>query len=217
MRKLFVYFLFLAAALAQDAPSALSTNARGWKDILPPVSLKGWVRVPIPADKPLSEISQWKVDRAKRVLICEGNGGHEFLRYTRAARNAVFHVEWRYTLAEGRKNYNSGIYIRNSADGRVWHQAQIGSSSGGYLFGNTLIRGIPMRINLMEQLTEQRVKPAGEWNVTELSADGSRISFWVNGAVTSVYNGCEVPSGFVGLEAEGYRIEFRNLKLKMLP
>ena len=217
MRKLFVYFLFLAAALAADTPSALSMDARGWKDILPPVSFQGWVRVPIPADKPLSEVSQWKVDRARRVLICEGTGGHEFLRYTRVARNAVFHVEWKYTLAEGRTNYNSGIYIRNSDDGRIWHQGQIGSSSGGFLFGNTLVRGIPMRINLMEQLIEQRVKPAGEWNVSELSADGNRISFWVNGAVTSVYNNCEVPSGFVGLEAEGYRIEFRNLKLKMLP
>jgi hypothetical protein len=215
--RLLASLLFISAAWAADTPSALSRDARGWKDILPPPTFKNWVRVSIPPDKPLSEISQWKVDSARRVLICDGNGGHEFLRYTRVARNAIFHVEWKYTLVEGRKNYNSGIYIRNSADGRVWHQAQIGSSSGGYLFGNTLIRGIPMRINLMEQLTEQRVKPAGEWNVTELSADGSRISFWVNGAVTSLYNGCEVPSGFVGLEAEGYRIEFRNLKLKTLP
>lgn len=217
MHRLLVLLLFSVLAPAADSPSALQTNPRGWKDILPPRSLKGWVRVPIPANKPLSDVMQWKVDAARRVLICEGNGGHECLRYTRVARNAIFHVEWKYTLVEGRKNYNSGIYIRNSADGRIWHQGQIGDASGGYLFGDTLIRNIRMRINLENQLTEQRVKPAGEWNVTELTADGNRISFWVNGAVTSVYNSCEVPSGFVGLEAEGYRIEFRNLKLKLLP
>lgn len=217
MHKLLAFLMVLHAASAADTPSAFSANRRGWKDILPPASFKGWVRVPIPPDKPLSDVNQWKVDTARRVLICEGNGGHEFLRYTRVVRNAIFHVEWRYTLTEGRKNYNSGIYIRNSADGRIWHQGQIGSSSGGFLFGDTLVHGIRMRINLAQQLMEQRVKPAGEWNVTELSADGSRISFWVNGAVTSVLNNCEVPSGFVGLEAEGYRIEFRNLKLKMLP
>jgi len=217
MRKLFVFLLFLGAGWAADTPSALSANPRGWKDILPAPSFKGWVRVPIPPDKPLSEVSQWKVDRAKRILVCEGNGGPEFLRYTRVVRNAVFHVEWKYTLVEGRKNYNSGIYIRNSADGRIWHQGQIGDASGGFLFGDTLVSGIRMRINLAQQLIEQRVKPAGEWNVSELTADGNRISFWVNGGVTSVFNNCEVPSGFVGLEAEGYRIEFRNLKLKMLP
>jgi len=217
MRKLFVFLLFLGAGWAADTPSALSANPRGWKDILPAPSFKGWVRVPIPPDKPLSEVSQWKVDRAKRILVCEGYGGHEFLRYTRVVRNAVFHVEWKYTLVEGRKNYNSGIYIRNSADGRIWHQGQIGDASGGFLFGDTLVSGIRMRINLAQQLIEQRVKPAGEWNVSELTADGNRISFWVNGGVTSVFDNCEVPSGFVGLEAEGYRIEFRNLKLKMLP
>jgi hypothetical protein len=27
---------------------------------------------------------------------------------------------------------------------------------------------------------------------------------------------CEVPKGYLGLEAEGYRVEFRNLKLKEL-
>ena len=217
MRKIFSFFLFLMTALAAETPSALSSDPRGWKDILPPVSLKGWVRVPIPAGKPLSEVLQWKVDPVKRVLICEGTGGHECLRYTRAARNAVFHVEWKYAISEGPKNYNSGIFIRNSADGRIWHQGQIGSESGGYIFGNTLIGGVGTRFNLMNQLTKQRVKAAGEWNVTELSAVGRRISFWVNGGVMSVYESCDVPSGFVGLEAEGYRIEFRNLKLKMLP
>jgi len=217
MLKLITFLALLVVAQAEDTPSALSRNPRGWKDILPPPSLKGWLRVPIPAGTPLSPVSQWKVDTRRRILICEGNQGHEVLRYTRVLRNAIFHVEWKYTVNPARTNYNSGIYIRNSADGSIWHQAQIGSSSGGYLFGDTLISGIRMRINLMDSLIEQRIKPAGEWNTSELSAEGSRIAFWVNGGITSVYSTCEVPSGFIGLEAEGYRIEFRNLKLKILP
>jgi len=28
---------------------------------------------------------------------------------------------------------------------------------------------------------------------------------------------CAVPAGYVALESEGYAIEFRNLKLKLLP
>ena len=39
----------------------------------------------------------------------------------------------------------------------------------------------------------------------------------MNGAVVSEFDECEVRKGYVGLEAEGYRIEFRNLKLKVLP
>jgi hypothetical protein len=39
----------------------------------------------------------------------------------------------------------------------------------------------------------------------------------VNGAPTSEWTGCEVPQGFIGLEAEGFRIEFRSVRMKELP
>jgi hypothetical protein len=42
------------------------------------------------------------------------------------------------------------------------------------------------------------------------------MSLWVNGAVTVEWPECEVPKGFVGLEAEGWKIEFRDVKLKAL-
>ena len=42
------------------------------------------------------------------------------------------------------------------------------------------------------------------------------MTLWVNGAVTNHWRECEVKKGYVGLEAEGYRIEFRNVKLKPL-
>ena len=34
--------------------------------------------------------------------------------------------------------------------------------------------------------------------------------------IVNEWHDCEVPRGFVGLEAEGYRIEFRNVKVKPL-
>ena len=109
--------------------------------------------------------------------------------------------------------YNSGIYVRTSADGAIWHQAQTGPA-GGFLFGNTLVNGVAKRVNLRQAMSENRVKPAGEWNTYEVRAVGRRLSLWVNGAVTSEFAECEVARGHVGLEAEGYRIEFRNLKVK---
>lgn len=60
-----------------------------------------------------------------------------------------------------------------------------------------------------------RVRPAGEWNTYELVARGQTISLWVNGAVTSEIT-VAVPRGHFGLEAEGWRIEFRDLKVKPL-
>ena len=38
----------------------------------------------------------------------------------------------------------------------------------------------------------------------------------MNGAVTCEVSDCGSPKGLVGVEGEGYRIEFRNLKVKEL-
>jgi len=53
----------------------------------------------------------------------------------------VFHAEFRYTRVEGKAGYNSGVYVRNNKDGSLWHQAQIGDATGGYLFGLNPRRG----------------------------------------------------------------------------
>ncbi len=128
----------------------------------------------------------------------------------------VFHVEFRYTpVTTGAKNYNSGIYTRNSADATIWHQAQAGHGSGGFLFGETGVApGTPLtRFNLSKE-AEKREKPAGEWNTFELGCRANIIWLWVNGRLTCQFSKCGNLAGHVGLEAEGYRIEFRNVKLK---
>ncbi len=69
---------------------------------------------------------------------------------------------------------------------------------------------------MQKEMTENRVKPAGEWNAYEIRAVGKRVTLWVNGAVVSQWKECEVPVGHIGLEAERYRVEFR-IMLKRLP
>jgi hypothetical protein len=201
-----------------QTPGALESDARGWIDLLSDKTLQNWARIPVPPTAALKEGSQWKVDPATGILVCEGDKtGHEMLRYNREFADFILHVEYRFTKLEGDAKYNSGIYVRNNADGSVWHQAQAGSSSGGYLFGNTLVNGVQQRVNLRDQVKENRVKPAGDWNIFEIRAEGPRVSLWVNGAVSCELSHCEVLRGYVALEAEGYRIEFRNVKLKELP
>jgi hypothetical protein len=202
-------------------PSALSSDARGWIDLLADASLKEWTRVPLGAVGQLSpgaiaRPSPWSVGAAAGVLVCHGDqAGHEMFRFAREAGDFILHVEWRYAGPPEEKAYNSGVFARASADGAIWHQAQTGTG-GGYLFGATLVDGKPGRVNLRDKMAENRVKPAGEWNVYEIHAAGKRLTLWVNGAVVSEFTNCEVPRGFVGLEAEGYLVEFRNLKLKVL-
>jgi hypothetical protein len=207
----------LALPLWAQTNQPLASNTSEWIDILPDESLKGWTRVAIPPDKALDPVSQWKLDKARRTIICEGDRGHEWLRYDRELTDLIFHVEWRFTKREGLKGYNSGVFIRNSTDGRVWHQAQVGAGNDGYLFGQTLVDGKLTDIKFGPKPKVNRIKPPGEWNIYEIRCQGPRITLSVNGEVSSEFTVPEVLKGYLGLEAEGFRIEFRNLKLKLLP
>jgi len=117
----------------------------------------------------------------------------------------------------GKSGYNSGIYVRNSKDGALWHQAQILDAAVGYLFGETPRAEAQKKFfSFDKQMTGQRVRPAGEWNTVEITARGKVLTLWVNGAVTCQFEDCGLEKGRLALEAEGFRIEFRNLKVKEL-
>jgi hypothetical protein len=208
------------AAAADDVvvTSALDRDPEGWTDLIAKAGpkLDGWTRGSLSADGKLRPGSQWSLDTATGSLVCQGDGGHEWLRWDNELGDFTYHVEWRFTPVPGKKGYNSGVYARNSADGRIYHQAQTGDGSGGYLFGNTQKGGMPTRFDLSKQHPVSRVKPAGEWNTVEITCQGKDMTLWVNGAVVNKWHECEVKRGFVGLEAEGWRIEFRNVKLKPL-
>lgn len=199
-----------------SSKSALEAEPQGWRDIIPAADLKGWYRVPVPPTGKLGR-EQWHVDTDSKVLICDGDGGHDMLLTDEEIGDAIFHFEFRYTPVAGKTGYNSGAYVRNSKDGALWHQAQFGDARDGFLFGETITAGGQKRFfSLAKEVTDMRIKPVGQWNTLEVTARGKKLTLWVNGAVTCEFSDCGVPKGRVGLEGEGYRIEFRNLKLKKL-
>jgi hypothetical protein len=210
--------LFTIAGLAATLTTGWLMGQAGpeWQDLLPDETLRGWTRIPIPPIDGLKPTMQWRVDPAQRLLICSGEGGHEWLRFNREFGDFEFHVDWRFT-ARGpeEKKYNSGIGVRLSRYGEIWYQAQTGLA-GTWLFGQNLVDGGIKGFNLSKEMKENRVKPAGEWNHFEIRAVGDRITLSTNGGVVSELTGAGMRRGYLGLEAEGFEIAFRNLKLKVL-
>jgi hypothetical protein len=203
--------VLLAAALFHNAAFAAD-----WTDILPDEKLTGWTRIPIPPVDGLKPQQQWRVDPSEKTLVCSGDGGHEWLRYDKELGDFILQVEWRFTpKAPGTKNYNSGIGVRLSKYGELWVQGQTGLA-GGYLFGDNLVDGSIQRFNLSKEMKENRVKPAGEWNLYELRVEGDKVTLSVNGMQVNELSGVALRRGFIGLEAEGSEITFRNVKLKTL-
>lgn len=174
-----------------------------------------WTRVAIPPTHPVSDIAQWHIDATNHTILCDGNGGHEWLRFNREIGNFTFHVTWRFTPQPGTPKYNSGVFFRNNNDGTIWHQAQT-SLDGGYIFGETPVDGKLTAVNLQKQMKENRVKPAGQWNTYDIRCEGNTCALSVNGEVVNKLQ-LSVEHGYIGLESEGYPIEFKDMELTQLP
>ncbi len=65
--------------------------------------------------------------------------------------------------------------------------------------------------------TRRLVRPAGEWNHYRVHAADGAVTLWVNGEEVNGGSACFPASGYLALEAEGARVEFRNLRLRELP
>lgn len=210
--------LLVGSGESREAKPPARADARG-TDIQPGKDLKGWKRVPIAPDTKLNPKDPWSVDSTGKVLLCDGVGVKEMLLYDREVKDGTFHVEWRFRKVEGKDDYNSGVYVRTSGDGKVWHQSQVAhlpkAPRLGDLFGETLKEGQPAKF-LVEGEGAKLSKPPGEWNTYDITFRGPKVVVLVNGKEATSWNDCQVPRGYVGLQAEFFFIEFRNLKFTPL-
>lgn len=211
-----IALLLTGVSMFPSANSKAAPGTPGWIDIMPDPSFRNWTRVAIPPDRMLAQYSQWSVDGPNHSLICAGDGGHEWLRYGRELGDFLFHVEWRFTRHEGGKGYNSGVFVRNSDNGSIWYQAQVGGAGSGYWFGydNPAEKG-PISFNLESRMKVNAVKAPGQWNTFDIRCQDAKLVLKVNGTTTSAFDQCRNLKGYIGLEAEGSRIEFGNMRIKV--
>ena len=180
---------------------------------------KGWRRVVLPPDKQLNAKNSWSVDTERHLLVCDGVGVKEMLLEEKERAEGIFHVEWRFRPVPGKTTgYNGGVYVR-SRDGQNWIQVQVAHLTQAPRLGDLFYERV------VDGKTEHEVIPGkghelgkapGEWNTYEVTCQGKNISVWINGAVATTWKECPVPRGHVGLQAELYYIEFKNLKFKEL-
>ncbi|WP_165249930.1 3-keto-disaccharide hydrolase [Paludisphaera soli] len=226
IRRVPAFLVLLTTLLARadeaaDVPSALEADPAGWSDLLAPsgAGLDAWTREPMPAGGDLVEDSPWKLDAATGVLAGTSPGAvREWLRLDQVLLDFTLHVEWRIVPDAESKSApaSGGVYVRNSNDAGLWHEARLGASGVGSLVGATYANQVVKPFEVEPGVKDARVKPAGEWNTYELTCKGRSVTLWVNGAVANEWKGCGVPRGYIGLEVDGGRVEFRNLKLKAL-
>jgi hypothetical protein len=135
--------------------------------------------------------------------------------------NYRLHVEWRWPT-DAAANSNSGVLLHVHGPETVWplcFECQLKNKNAGQVVGMGLdIPDAPIQNNRKRapRLAEPSEKPLGEWNVYEIVCRGDTIEATVNGVLQNRVDKLPVSAGSVGLQTEGFPIEFRNVWLEPL-
>lgn len=202
------------AVQALESPSPAAARDSEWENLMPKADLAGYRRLPL---DPLADKAVWQV-RADGTLFIDGVGAKEMLLTEREFTDGVFHVEWRFLPSQATPPvYNGGLYVRTPFDGKTWVQLQVAHADKPPVVGDLIaqVPGNTERINVF-QLEPSPAAAIGEWNTYEVSARGKTIELSVNGKRTATWADCPMPSGHLGLQAEGTPIEVRALRFRPL-
>ena len=65
--------------------------------------------------------------------------------------------------------------------------------------------------------TQRLTREADNWNHYYIRAINGEVRLWVNGEEVNGGTRCSPSTGYLALEAEGARVEIRNLRIRELP
>lgn len=147
-----------------------------------------------------------------------------YARTNEEYENYKLHLEWRYP----EEPTNSGVFVHVKGPDMIWishYQGQLKHENAG----DFIIHGVESATLNGEVYTSTKddkpliakqhptnENPAGEWNTYEIVCKGSTIELHVNGLLQNVATDCSVTKGGIGLQAEGSKIQFRNLWVEPL-
>ena len=143
-----------------------------------------------------------------------------YLRTKNEYENYHLHVEWCYP----EKPTNSGIFIHTIGPDKQWplhYQCQLKHGSAGDFIvnaagekatvGDSIYIGTEKVKPIAVKLHPTNEKVPGEWNSYDIVCRGSTVEVTVNGLLQNSVKNCSMSKGSIGLQAEGSKIQFRNI------
>lgn len=148
-----------------------------------------------------------------------------YLRTKKEYSNYRLHVEWRYP----EKPTNSGILVHTNGPDKIWishYQAQLKHQNAG----DVVVHGVGEKATIrgVEYVSTETVKPvvpkdnltnekpAGEWNSYDITCKGNTVKIKVNDLLQNTVTNCSLTKGGIGMQAEGSKIQFRNIWIEKI-
>ncbi len=191
--------LVLLVSLFVPGLARAADVAEGFVSMFNGKDFSGWrfgEETPTPATLP----ANWKVEDG---VIKLSGGGSPHLASMKDYGDFEMTFEWRSAKPGG---YNSGFYIRSNR--KVGNnQINLAKGNEGNFIGGKVTGAKPV---------PDLQKPATEWNTWRVRAVGDKVSFWCNGKLAWEATGLTPARGYIGLQAEGAAMEYRNFQIKEL-
>ena len=167
----------------------------------------------------------WEIINNGQFSVEDGvlkiNRGTGWLRSNDTFADFVLTMEFRF-LEEGA---NSGIFVRTgptSADNdNGWpnngYQVQCMDTLTGTPLAHLIPYGAPPFDHQSDiEALKRAYKPAGEWHVYEIKADGERLWVSLNGELITTATSIKNLRGHIGIQGESGLLEFRKISVEPL-
>jgi len=154
-------------------------------------------------------LAGWVLENDAEVDVVDGclrlKAGNGWLRSVEQFRDFTLHVEWQ---ALQMKEYDAGIYIRSSAEGKPFPKPS---------YQVNLLEGKEGNIgNIPGAASTGLVKPQGEWNAFDITVKGGTVALRINDQPAYEVVGIKEPQGYVGFQVEvpkGGQFLIRNVRI----
>lgn len=191
-----VLLLLVGSPRGQSQDLSEQEKSDGFVSLFNGRDLTGW-RFDDSESPPPKLPENWSVENG---VIKVSGGGSPHLASAREFRDFDLRLEWRGM----RDKYNSGLFLRSGRKIGA-NQINLARGSEGAFIGGKVEGARPV---------PELQKPPGEWNAWRIVAQGDKVSFWCNGQLAWEATGLQPASGYLGLQAEGAPLEFRNLRIR---
>jgi len=144
--------------------------------------------------------SHWEVVDGLLTACGEPTG---YLNSDQSFKNFVLSLEFRCA-----EEANSGVYVRSPQEAggyevQIWKLQPAGYNTGAI-------------VNTAKTAKDYAFKP-NQWNTYQITADGDHLVVVLNGETTLDVHDAKFPEGHIRLQYQQFPIEFRNIKIRLLP